>query len=118
MKHFTLLTILVVAAAPVFGATRTMTGIISDSMCGLSHKAMIEHAGGKLTDAQCTEACVKNGAKYVFASRGKVYTIANQDAKDLAANAGKRVRVTGDLQGTTITVDTIAARTSKKAKKS
>lgn len=117
MKQFILITILGVVATPAFAATRTMRGKISDSMCGLTHKAMIEHANGKLTDAQCTEACVKNGAKYVFASGGKVYTIANQDAKDLAANAGKTVRVTGDVQGTSITVDTVAASTGKKKSK-
>ena len=57
-------------------AAQTWTGKISDSMCGLTHKGMIEHSGGKITtDAQCTEACVKGGAKYVFTSGGKVYTI-------------------------------------------
>ena len=85
-------------------------------MCGLSHKAMIEHGGGKMTDAQCTEACVKAGAKCVFTSGGKVYAIANQDDKDLAANAGKTVRLTGDMQGTTITVSKITMPARKGAK--
>ena len=33
---------------------------------------------------------------------GKVYTIANQDEKDLALNAGKTVKLTGDLQDLTV----------------
>jgi hypothetical protein len=115
MKAFTLMTVLALVAAPAFAAPHTMTGRISDSMCGLSHKAMIAHAGGTMTDAQCTEACVKAGATYVLTSGGKVYQIANQDEKDLAANAGKTVRVTGDMQGTTITVSKISMPAKKKA---
>ena len=71
-----------------------------------------------MTDAACTEACVKAGGKYVFLSGGKVYTIANQDEKDLALNAGKTVTLTGDLQGTTVTVSKIAASTKKAPTKS
>jgi len=105
------------AATPgAFAANGTWTGKISDSMCGLSHKAMIEHSGGKMTDAECTEACVKAGAKYVFTSGGKVYALANQDDKDLAMNAGKTVRLTGDMQGTTITVSSMT-RSTKAATK-
>jgi hypothetical protein len=59
---------------------------------------------------------VKAGAKYVFTSGGKVYAIANQDDKDLAANAGKTVRLTGDMQGTTITVSKITMPARKGAK--
>jgi hypothetical protein len=114
MKQITLAAFFILASIPAFAASHTMTGKISDSMCGLTHKAMIEHANGKLTDAQCTEACVKNGAKYVFTSGGKVYNIANQDEKDLAANAGKTVQVTGDLEGSTITVQKVAASSPKK----
>ena len=107
-----------VAAPGAFAANGTWTGKISDSMCGLSHKTMIEHSGGKLqADAQCTEACVKGGAKYVFTSGRKVYTLANQDYKDLAAHAGKNVRLAGDMQGTGITISAITVSAKKAAKK-
>jgi hypothetical protein len=33
---------------------------------------------GEMTNRACPEACVKEGAKYVFVSKGKVYQIANQ----------------------------------------
>jgi len=52
-------------------AEKTWTGKISDSMCGASHaKMMGEHTGAKMTDRECTLACVKGGGKYVFVSGG------------------------------------------------
>jgi hypothetical protein len=114
MKRFMMVTtITLFAATGAFAATGTWTGKISDSMCGVSHQAMIEHGGGKMTDAQCTAACVKAGGKYVFTSGGKVYTIANQDNKDVALNAGKTVRLAGDMQGTAITVSKITMPPTK-----
>src|SRR6478735_4311273 len=96
-----------------FAASRTLTGTISDGVCAMSHKAMIAEHGGKGTDAECGEACVKAGGKYVFVSGGNVYTIVNRDLKSIAANAGKSVKLTGDLQGTNITVANIATSTMK-----
>lgn len=104
-------TIMLLAAPGAFAASTTLTGKISDSGCGASHAKMkAQHPG---TDAECTVACVKGGGKYVFVSGGKVYTIANQDNQDLALNAGKTVKITGDVEGTTITVSKIAASTKK-----
>jgi hypothetical protein len=100
-----------------FAANRTLMGTIGDSLCGASHNAISAQHGGKETDAECSEACVKAGGKYVFVSGGKVYTIANQGEKDLAANAGKTVQLTGDLRGTTITVAKIATSTMNAATK-
>ena len=113
MKRLMMVATITLLAQSAFAATRTWTGEISDSMCGKSHRAMRAQYGGNVTDAECTAACVKAGAKYVFSSGGKVYTIANQDDKDLALNAGKTVRLTGDMQGTSITVSKIAASTKK-----
>ena len=104
-------------AQGAFAASRTLTGTISDSQCGASHQAMAAQHSGKKTDAECSEACVKAGAKYVFVSGGQVYAITNPDVKDLAANAGKTVELTGDLQGATITVAKMAASTMKAATK-
>ena len=118
MKKLTVTTFMLLVAPGAFAATGTWTGKISDSMCGASHAKMAaQHAGsGKVSEADCTDACVKAGGKYVFASGGKVYTIANQDDKDLALNAGKTVRLTGDLQGSNITVSKVAMMPAKKAK--
>ena len=98
--------IVLFAGSAVFAAEQTWTGKISDSKCGLSHKAM-EHGDKKMTDRKCTEACVKGGAKYVFESKGKVYTIENQNQPDLVALAGRRVMLTGEMKGDSITVSKV-----------
>lgn len=96
-------------------ADKTWTGQISDSNCGASHaKMMAGHPGAKMTAADCTLACVKAGAKYVFVSGGKVYAISNQDDADLMKHAGHTVRLTGEMSGDTITVSKIAMPPAKK----
>ena len=96
------------ALAPA--ANTTMTGKISDSNCGASHAKSIEEHGGKLTDHDCTLACVKGGAKYVFVSTdGKIYQISNQKQPDLSKYAGESAKVTGDVSGNMVTVSKIAA---------
>lgn len=100
----------------VSAADQTWTGKISDSMCGASHaKMMSAHPGAKMTDRDCTEACVKAGGKYVFVTGGKVYNIANQDLADLQTHAGHTVRLTGSLQGDTVTVSKIVMPSAKKS---
>jgi hypothetical protein len=81
----------------------TWTGQISDSMCGAHHKTMAEH-GKKLSARDCTEACVKNGGKYVFVSKGKVYSIENQDFAGLPEHAGHTGKLNGDMSGDSIKV--------------
>jgi hypothetical protein len=101
--------IFVVAAAlcagTCLGADQSWIGKISDSMCGAHHQMA---AAQKLSDADCTKACVKNGGKYVFVSRGKVYQIANQDFAGLPDHAGQSVSLTGEMKGDTITVSQIS----------
>src|ERR1700750_1909831 len=77
---------LLMAAAPLLAAEKTMNGTISDSMCGAKHPAG-EH-GQTMSEADCTKACVGKDAKYVFVSGGKVYKIENQDFADLKDHAG------------------------------
>lgn len=96
-------------AAFAFGADQTWTGTISDSMCGRSHKAAIEHAGKKMSDHDCTVACVKNGGKYVFVAGSKIYDIDNQTFAGLEEHAGHTVKLTGAMNGNAITVSKIEA---------
>jgi len=84
-------------------AAGTWTGKISDAMCGTSHDSMTEH-GKKMSDKQCTVACVQHGSEYVFVEGDKVLKIANQNFKGLQQFAGDTVTLTGDLKGDTITV--------------
>src|SRR6266404_129575 len=90
----------------IWAAPQTMTGQISDSMCGKSHAGMGEM--GK-NAKECTMGCVKAGGKYVFVTGDKVYDIKNQGFAALVSNAGANVQLTGDIavDGKTITVTKI-----------
>lgn len=96
---------LLLAAAlsgPVFARSDevTVTGTISDSMCGLSHADMqAKHGGAALfSERECTEECVKGGAKYVLADKEGLKTYNLKDQKKVARYAGKRVQISGDLK--------------------
>jgi hypothetical protein len=97
----------VLAAVSGFAAEQTWTGKISDSMCGASHKKVAEHGTAKISDHDCTLACVKNGGKYVFVRNGKVYNIENQDYAGLEEHAGGTVRLIGEVTGNTIKISNI-----------
>jgi hypothetical protein len=109
--------VILFGTALAYGADKTWTGKISDSMCGASHKSAIEHAGKKLTDRECVQACIKEGGKYVFVSKDKVYTIDNQDFADLAEHAGHTVHLTGEMTGDAIKVSKIEMPAKPTAKK-
>ena len=97
--------VLVIAALAIVPAAaqkeQTWKGAISDSNCNGKHAAG-EHDGKKMTDTDCTNVCVKKGAKFVFVSDGKVYQLENQSSKTIAAHAGHQVELTGTLKGDTI----------------
>jgi len=94
-----------VAANPAWAADTTMTGKVSDAMCGAKHQM----AGN---DASCTRTCVKGGSKYALVVGDKVYTLETSDkaALDkLNELAGAPAKVSGEVKGDTITVKTVAA---------
>jgi hypothetical protein len=100
---------LAVAASPQ--APQPIEGKISDAHCGAKHAT----EGKKMTDRECTEMCVKGGAKYVFVAKDKVYQIADQKDAALATHAGHTVLLTGEMKGDTITVSKIEMpKTEKK----
>lgn len=101
-----------------FSAEKAWVGKISDSMCGVSHKSM-EHEGKKTDAHACTLACVKQGAKYVFVNKGKVYTIENQDFAGLEEHAGHTVKLSGEMNADakSIKVSHIAMSSGAKGKK-
>lgn len=109
-KLFLSLTISAGWAVSAFAADQTWTGKISDSMCAADHTKMSsQHSDSakKTSDRDCTLACVKGGAKYVFVSEGKVYNIDNQDYAGLQQHAGHTVRLTGEMTGDAIKVSGI-----------
>ncbi len=83
------------------GKTQTLSGQVSDSMCGAKHMM------GKPAD--CTRAC-KHGSKYALVVGDKVYTLETSDkaALDkLNQLAGESAKVTGDVEGDTIAVKSV-----------
>lgn len=94
------------AAVPAMagGKSQTLTGEVSDSMCGVKHEMP-----GKAAD--CTRACVKHGANYSLVVGDKVYTLQTSDQKALDTLdklAGAKAKVTGEVDGTTVNVKSVA----------
>ena len=109
-------------AAPMFGqsaqtqgsrqgtsATKTLTGVVSDSMCGAKHMAKNK------TAAQCTRECVQSGSDYALVVGKKIYVLKGDKAA-IDKLAGERATVKGSVSGDTVTVQSI--RAAKKATRS
>lgn len=125
MKSFSIiLTILLVGGALAFAQTgsdskaaptskpATLTGVVSDTMCGGSHMMPGKSA------AECTRECVKGGSDYALVVGKKVYTLKGNSA-DLDKYAGEKVTVKGAVSGSTITAESVnPAKTAKTSKKS
>jgi hypothetical protein len=88
------------------GKQATITGVISDAACGRKHKMMADKG-----DAECTRECVKMGSKYALISGKKVYTLEGGDAEALNKLAGAKAEVSGTVDGDTIQVSSVAAKT-------
>jgi len=86
--------------AAISAMAADVTGYIIDKNCA-SKKEMFGNEA-------CAQACIKRGSPAVLATEdGKIYSISNQDkVKDVA---GKKVTVTGKVDGESITVDSVKA---------
>jgi hypothetical protein len=103
MKKIALLAFAVLVFGSLsFAGNKTITGVVSDSHCGAKHST----AG----NAECIEHCVSGGATYILVSNGKVYQLDAQDK--FKGLGGKEVTVTGKLKGDSITVTSVAEKTS------
>jgi hypothetical protein len=89
-------------ALPAMAATTTLTGVVTCDMCNGKHMMP-----GK-TDAVCTRACVRRGAKLALAVNDKVYVL-NGKTSEVDALAGSKATVKGELNGNVLTVSSIAA---------
>ncbi len=69
---------------------KTLTGIVSDSMCGAHHMAKDK------SPADCARMCVKQGMKYALVVGSKVYTLEGHEA-ELDKLAGERASVKGEV---------------------
>lgn len=100
-------TVLLAFAVLVFGSlsfagNKSITGVVSDSHCGAKHSTP--------GNAECVEHCVSGGASYVLVSKGKVYQLDAQDK--FKGLGGKDVTVTGTIKGDSITVASVAEKSS------
>ncbi len=84
----------------VTGAIKTLTGVISDTMCGATHMDKTE------TAAECTRECIKNGSDYALVVGKTVYTLKG-DKDQFNTLAGKGAAVRGTVEGNTITVKSV-----------
>lgn len=86
------------------GTPDTITGVITDTMCGAKHTMMKEKA-----DAECVRMCVKGSKDYALYDGRSVWKLSDQ--KTPARFMAKTVKVTGtaDLKTMTIKVTSIEA---------
>jgi Protein of unknown function (DUF5818) len=78
------------------------TGYVIDKNCA-SKKEMWGNEA-------CAQSCIKKGAAAVFVTEdGKIYQVANQDK--VKESAGKKVTISGKMEGDTITVDNVKSST-------
>jgi hypothetical protein len=78
------------------------TGWISDAKCGAAH------TDGSEKSINCVKGCVKGGAAPVFVVEKdkKVLKIANADK--VMDHLGHKVKVTGKVDGDTLTIDSVS----------
>lgn len=98
------LVLIIILASGVFAAPQTLTGVVTDTMCGKKH--MIP---GK-SEADCTRECMesKGNRTYGLVAGAKIYRLTG-DSKQFDALAGQRVKVRGDVTESTLRVQSIAA---------
>ena len=83
------------------GKTETLSGTVTDTMCGMKH---IIHNLKK-----CPVNCVKTmGAKYALVTGDRTYTLEGKEG-EVEKLSGERAQVTGTVQGSTIQVKSVAA---------
>ena len=79
------------------GDPKTLTGVVSDAMCGQTHMMKDKPA------AECLRYCVKQGTKYALVAGKNVYTLEGHEA-ELDKYAAQKVTVKGTLKGEILTV--------------
>jgi len=100
VRNWTGAVVVTLWATGAIAADQTLTGVISDSMCGT------KHGMANMSDRDCTQMCAAQGSLYVLISGGKIYKLANR-AGDLKTHAGHTVNLTGEVKKDTIAVSKI-----------
>lgn len=93
---------LAIGGPALAGDQTSVTGVVGDAMCGVKHMMG--------SDTDCTRDCVKQGSQYALIADGKALTLktSSDTAKaQLDKLAGRKVTVTGEREGDTITVSAV-----------
>lgn len=102
--NLVLATTALLATVPILaqtsGAPKTLTGVVSDAMCGQTHMMKDKSA------AECLRYCVKQGNKYALVAGKHVYSLEGHEA-ELDKYAAQKVTVKGTLKGETIAVESV-----------
>jgi hypothetical protein len=103
-----ILSVLLLAGSrmPAAGRQVVIAGTIGDSMCGLQHG---RSAKSNAEERECTLQCVSDGSRFILADRvgHRIYRLEDQAAP--RRFAGMKVRVTGELEGESLRVESIEA---------
>jgi hypothetical protein len=93
------------SANPAWAGDTTLTGKVSDAMCGASHMMAGE-------PSSCLRACINKGSKYALVVGDKVYALDTSDKSaldQLDKLADRQAKVTGQANGDTIAVTSVTA---------
>jgi hypothetical protein len=88
-------------AAQTPGEQKSLTGVVSDAMCGQTHMMKDK------PDADCLRYCVKQRNKYALVVGKTVYTLEGHEA-ELDKYAAQKVTLKGTVKGETMTVETVS----------
>ena len=98
------MTVCAVGTVTLRGDEMTLTGTVGDAACGVTHKM-------PAAPAKCTLGCVKGGSAFALIVEDTAYTLEVEDDDlriELEKLAGEMATITGDVQGETITVASVA----------
>ena len=80
---------------------KTLTGVVSDTMCAKTHMSKDK------TAAECVRQCIKMGDGFALVTEDAVYALKGHSA-DLDKYAGQKVTVTGIVKGNSLAVESVA----------
>jgi hypothetical protein len=105
MRKKLLMLVAVMLVCGCMAWAKTVTGVVSDSMCGAKHATASDDA------AACVKKCEAGGSKLVVIAGGKVYNTDDQDK--LKGFEGQQVKISGDVKGDSLTIASVAAAKAK-----
>jgi F0F1-type ATP synthase membrane subunit c/vacuolar-type H+-ATPase subunit K len=83
------------------GQAEVFEGIVTDSKCGAKHSTKVG-----MSAADCTRACVHGGERFALVAGETIYFLEGE-AQAVKHVAGERARISGTLNGDTISVASV-----------